>query len=77
MREKGLVIKWLDRFQSKPRPCMDQLGYYSQKKIRPNQQLSLNNFSGAFVLLFIGMFLSVIVLIAEKMYASVVVLSRT
>lgn len=77
MREKGLVFKWLNHFQSKLHQCIDQLeNHKNQKKARPNLQLSLNNFSGAFALLGTGSFLSVIVLIAEKIYASYAIVSR-
>lgn len=69
IQEKGLITKWIDNYQSKPRRCLDQLerGYRPRKNPRLTQ-LTLKNFIGAFVLLFFGYCLSVGIFIYEKFF---------
>lgn len=66
MREKGLVTKWQDRFQAKPRQCLDKLEHHRKQPTNRPKQLTIQSFLGAFLLLCIGYCLSTIVFIFEK-----------
>lgn len=65
MIEKGLIIKWTDRFQPKPFQCMDQLGGRQQRAGRRISKLTLKNFLGAFLFLCFGYCLSLTIFIFE------------
>lgn len=67
MHEAGLLNRWLDTYQPKPRKCLEM----AKPKDDPRNpaKISLKNLAIPFAMLFIGCVLSFIVLICEKWLA--------
>jgi len=64
MHEAGLLNRWLDTYQPKPRKCLDMAK--SKDDPRNPAKISLKNLAIPFGMLIVGVILSLTVLIFEK-----------
>ena len=64
MIEVGLMKKWTDQYQPKPYQC---LGSNKKEKSGPPPRLSLQNLSGAFLILLFGSIVSIVLLVCEQL----------
>lgn len=69
MIESGLLVKWKDEFQPKPKHCLDPPGYKQQiEEMRRPMEIKLIYMKGAFFFLFLGFGVSFSWFLIEQLF---------
>ena len=66
LEEKGLTSYWLTWFRRIPPKCLENTKRVHKKQSYYNPRLSLQNLTGAFVILFIGYIVALMAFIGEN-----------